>query len=147
MPEPSLFLKTLFLHNQLVRTQTCPPALDKALWDCKMGIFSNAAVVHGGESEKLLQGMMVACKLTPADWKIFPKEATYQSIIGLKQINCLLLLGSSEKELNMEVQFPYYKPVFFAGKNWVKAHALETLLKEVDFKKQLWNHALKPLFG
>lgn len=141
------FYDTLFNKKKVVHPPAYQGLLPIEQWNCKVGIFSNVSVVHGGENEKLLQGIMAACKLTPNDWKVFPKGCHYQSILNLNEIRYLLLFGCSEKEINVHIQLPMYKPCSLHGKIWLKAHSLEVLQKESGFKKALWNQGLKPLFS
>lgn len=145
MPTTPNFYDILFNHKKIVRTLSGQSPIEAAAWDCKMGIFSNGAVTHGGEAEKLIQGIMSACNLQDK-WKVFPKGTNYQSVFNLKNLQFVLMFGISEKELNIDLQLPLYQALRFHNKIWIKAHSLEIIAKNPPYKKELWNNALKPLF-
>lgn len=147
MPAAPNFYDTLFNHKKIVLKSGGQVPLSQELWDCKAGIFCSSEVVHGSEGEKLVQGILSACNLQPGEWKIFPKGTNYQAAFNLHHLQYILVFGNTEKELNIDIKLPLYQTINFNGKIWVKAHSLEMLSKDAQYKKELWNKALKPLFA
>lgn len=144
MPGEQSFYDLLFNEQRIVAVKQGGHILSVEKWDCRMGILSLAP--QSAAEEKLVQGMMAACGLAQGDWRIFPEMTTFQDLAHLPGLRFLLLFDYPQKQLNLSVQLPYYKPVTFIDKVFIQAHSLEALTRNADYKKALWNQALKPLF-
>lgn len=144
MAEEQSFYDLLFNQQKIVaiRQYDEGASLDKG--DCRLGIVSKAP--QNVAEEKLLQGMMSACGLSANEWWLFPENTNFQTLRRLPQLRYLLLLGISERQLNLSIILPFYKPVQLNQVVFIQAHALSILNENADYKKALWVQALKPVF-
>lgn len=138
------FYDLLFNEQKIVAVKKSDFPLPLEKWDCRLGILS--AVPQNAAEEKLLQGMMSACGLSADDWRIFPEKTSFQALSHLPRLRFLLLFGYPEKQLNLSIQLPYYKSVKVNNVVFIQAHSLAALSGNAEYKKALWNQALKPLF-
>lgn len=138
------FYDILFNEQKVVAASESGALFHSEQWDCRLGILS--VTPQNAAEEKLLQGMMSACGLSADEWRIFPERTSFQAVGHLPGLRFLLLFGYPEKQLNLSIQLPYYKPVKFNGIVFIQAHSLAALSGNAEYKKALWNQALKPLF-
>jgi len=138
------FYDLLFNEQKIVAASQSGSSLPLEQWDCRLGIFSSAP--QNTAEEKLLQGMMSACGLSDGDGRIFPEKTSFQSVCHLPGLHFLVLFGYPENQLNLSIQLPFYKPVKFNNVVFIQAHSLAALSGNAEYKKALWNQALKPLF-
>ncbi|HET8573753.1 MAG TPA: hypothetical protein VFL76_07765 [Edaphocola sp.] len=138
------FYDILFNGQKIVAAKQCGHILPVEKWDCRMGVLS--VVPQTAVEEKLVRDMMSACSLVPGDWRIFPEGTIFPDLVHLPGLRFLLLFDCPEKKLSLSIQLPYYRPVTFNDKIFIRAHNLEALVRNADYKKALWNQALKPLF-
>lgn len=146
MTAETSFYDLLFDHKKVLPYLPELRQLSAGEWDCQLGVFSTP-FLENESAQKLLNGITSACGLKAEEWKLFPEGTSFLSLRGLPDLKYILLFGYPENKLNLSINLPYYLPVSFNGKVWVKAHSLEDLIKSPDNKNILWKRALKPIFG
>ena len=98
------------------------------------------------ENEAQIEKIMAACGLSSKQYKILMPRP-WNGLQNTEGIHEVILFGTKEKELDLNIQFPINRTIPFYGKTWIKTYELSTVMNNQSLKNEFWKNALKPYFG
>lgn len=144
--ENNSFYNVLFHGSKLINTGKPP---EKKISEELLTIRTLVLIpAPANEMEEYVQleKMLTACKLTKEDYKVELQAGDWNYYRTFENIKEVLLLGISEKELNIGVQLIDNHINKFDNRVFIKSLSLAQLANSQQDKNNLWQNALKPHF-
>jgi BarA-like signal transduction histidine kinase len=104
----------------------------------------------GSAEQVQLQKMMQACKLSETDYLVIRmnegEQIAWHKLRDAIQPKVVITLGIPTQALGISANLHMDTTNEFNGCTWIPTHSLTELEKHPEAKKDLWLHALKPVF-
>lgn len=104
----------------------------------------------GSAEQAQLQKMMQACKLSNTDYLVIRlrenEQIAWHKLRDTVHPKVVITLGIPGQQLGVSSNFRMDSINEFNGCTWIPTHSLAELDKHPEAKKDLWLHALKPVF-
>lgn len=87
-----------------------------------------------------------ACNLGEGAYEIIPRSCGWKDLRQFDNIREVILMGVSERELDLLISIPVHYVYNFDGRNWIRTMDVTTLKLNNEAKSTFWKEVLKPYF-